>query len=65
MLTRDKAMRLYNSKSYEPSYVLTAMGIPVEKIENSVRVSWGSESDVEDVVTSFKELLMVARGLVF
>lgn len=54
-----------NSKSYEPSYVLTAMGISVEKIENSVRVSWGSESDFEDVVTSFKELLKVARGLVF
>ena len=34
-----------NSKSYEPSYVLTAMGIPTEKIENSVRISWGAESD--------------------
>ncbi|MFV0516391.1 MAG: cysteine desulfurase family protein [Aminipila sp.] len=54
-----------NSKSYEPSYVLTTMGIPVEKIENSVRVSWGSESDFEDVVNSFKELLTVAKGLVF
>lgn len=54
-----------NSKSYEPSYVLTAMGIPVEKIENSVRISWGAESDLEDVRNSFKELLMVAKGLVF
>lgn len=51
-----------NSKSYEPSYVLTAMGIPIEKIENSVRISWGAESDCEDVVTSFKELLAVAKS---
>ena len=51
-----------NSKSYEPSYVLTAMGIPTEKIENSVRISWGAESDCEDVVTSFKELLAVAKS---
>lgn len=51
-----------NSKSYEPSYVLTAMGIPTEKIENTVRISWGAESDCEDVVTSFKELLAVAKS---
>ena len=29
------------SKSYSPSYVLLAMGVPVEQIENSVRISWG------------------------
>lgn len=51
-----------NSKSYEPSYVLTAMGIPTEKIENTVRISWGAESDCEDVVTSFKKLLAVAKS---
>ncbi len=52
-----------NSKSYEPSYVLTSMGIPVEKIENSVRISWGAESNLVDVSASFKELLDVARNL--
>ncbi len=54
-----------NSKSYEYSYVLTAMGIPIEKIENSVRISWGAKSDFEAVKDSFKELLTVAKGLVF
>ena len=52
-----------NSRSYEPSYVLTAMGIPVEKIENSVRISWGPESNLENVRESFKELLTVAKAL--
>ena len=54
-----------NSKSYEPSYVLTAMGIPLEKIESSVRISWGANSDLGDVVDSFKKLLTVAKELVF
>lgn len=54
-----------NSNSYEPSYVLTAMGIPIEKIENSVRVSWGAESELGNVVDSFKKLLDVVKGLVF
>lgn len=54
-----------NSKSYEPSYVLTAMGIPLEKIESSMRISWGANSDLGDVVDSFKKLLTVAKELVF
>ena len=33
------------SRSYAPSYVLTAMGIPAELIESSVRISWGAETD--------------------
>ena len=35
-----------NSKSYKPSYVLSGMGIPVEKIENLVRISWGANFEV-------------------
>lgn len=53
-----------NSKSYEPNYVLTAMGIPIEQIENSVRISWGADADLESVKTSFKKLLSVAKELV-
>lgn len=53
-----------SSKYYEPSYVLAAMGVPIEKIENSVRISWGAESKLEDVRNSFKELLIVAKGFV-
>lgn len=53
-----------SSKYYEPSYVLAAMGVPIEKIENSVRISWGAESKLEDVRNSFKELLIVAKGFI-
>ena len=53
-----------SSKYYEPSYVLAAMGVPIEKIENSVRISWGAESKLEDVRNSFKELLIVAKRFI-
>lgn len=51
------------SKNYEPSYVLTAMGIPVEEIESSVRVSWGPDTDPDTFAAEFRELLMAARNL--
>lgn len=51
------------SKSYDPSYVLTAMGIPVDKIESSVRISWGPGVDKNGVVGNFKELLDVVKNL--
>lgn len=53
-----------SSKYYEPSYVLAAMGVPIEKIENSVRISWGAESKLEDVSNSFRELLIVAKRFI-
>lgn len=53
-----------NSNSYEPSYVLTAMGIPVEQIENSIRISWGPEISIEDLEESFGKLLENAKRLV-
>lgn len=52
-----------NSKSYQPSYVLSAMGIPTEQIENSVRISWGADSDREEVERNFASLLSVAKQL--
>jgi cysteine desulfurase len=51
------------SKSYAPSYVLTAMGIPVDKIEGSVRISWGPGVDRDEVIKNFKELLATAKNL--
>ena len=51
------------SKSYDPSYVLTAMGIPVDKIESSVRISWGPGADKNKIVDGFKSLLDVVRKL--
>ena len=53
-----------NSKSYSPSYVLSAMGIPEEDIESSLRISWGPETDEEEAEIAFDNLLSVAKGLV-
>lgn len=52
------------SKSYEPSYVLVAMGIPVEQIENSVRISWGAGVEKSAVLDEFCKMLDVAKSLV-
>ena len=51
------------SKSYSPSYVLTAMGIPTEQIESSIRVSWGHSTDMDEVVENFKNLLNMAEQM--
>ncbi|MGX8701601.1 cysteine desulfurase family protein [Caproiciproducens sp.] len=51
------------SKSYSPSYVLMAMNIPVENIENSIRISWGPETDLEQFQIEFTNLLNVAKRL--
>lgn len=54
-----------NSNSYKPSYVLTAMGIPIEQIENSIRISWGANINLEDIEENFGKLLEVTKSLVF
>lgn len=51
------------SKSYDPSYVLTAMGISVDKIESSVRISWGRGVQNKDILNNFKEMLRVIKKL--
>ena len=51
------------SKSYAPSYVLKAMGISTEKIESSLRISWGPETDYEDLKREFSKLLIIAHQL--
>lgn len=51
------------SNSYYPSYVLTAMGIPEDQIENSIRVSWGHGVHMEDVLSSFNGLIKVAKQM--
>ena len=52
------------SKSYDPSYVLTAMGIASEQSECSVRISWGPDTDHIQFVNSIRYLLEVAKKLV-
>jgi cysteine desulfurase len=51
------------SKSYDPSYVLVAMGIPTDKIESSVRISWGAGVEKDDVYKGFNKLLSTAKEL--
>ena len=51
------------SKSYTPSYVLVAMGIPTEQIESSVRISWGHGTNEEDILTGFHGLINVAKQM--
>ena len=51
------------SRSYDPSYVLTAMGIPVEKIESSVRISWGSGVNKRNILDNFKKMLSIIISL--
>lgn len=46
-----------------PSYVLTAMGLPLERIENSIRISWGPDTDINLLKTDFKKLIEVAKML--
>lgn len=48
------------SKSYSPSYVLAAMGIPEEQIECSIRISWGANTDIAEAVSGVKVLFSTA-----
>lgn len=54
-----------NSKSYNPSYVLLAMGVPENQIENSVRISWGHEVRVSDFEQAFESMIETAKKLVW
>ena len=52
------------SKSYDPSYVLKAMDIPIDKIESSVRISWGSGTNHNEIIDNFKKMLKIVKDLV-
>ena len=52
-----------NSKSYEPSYVLKAMGLKDDDLYDSVRMSWGPQTDPDAVEENWKKLLMVVKSL--
>lgn len=51
------------SKSYVPSYVLTAMDIKDEDIQNSVRISWGISTDPSIFRNEISKLLEIAKQL--
>lgn len=51
------------SKSYTPSYVLMAMGISEEDIECSVRISWGADTDPDELREKFVQFVEVAKQI--
>lgn len=51
------------SKSYSPSYVLAAMGMPMAQIESSVRISWGPDTLADYVTDNFRKLLKIAKEI--
>lgn len=52
------------SNSYAPSYVLSAMGISEEDIDQSVRLSWGRNISLNELQENFEKLLEIAKGLI-
>lgn len=52
-----------NSNSYKLSYVLEAMGIPEDDIRNSIRISWGANTDSKEFESEIKELFRIAKSL--
>ena len=51
------------SGSYEPSYVLLAMGFDRARAESSIRISWGRMLNEDDAAEGFAELVDAAMGL--
>ena len=51
------------STNYAPSYVLTAMGLPADQIESTIRISWGADTDIDLLKAEFSKLLAAAREL--
>lgn len=49
-----------NSSSYNPSHVLTAMGLNIEDIESSIRLSWGNN---DNIITNLELLIQTAKKL--
>ncbi len=54
-----------NSNSYKPSFVLEAMNIPTDKIESSIRISWGPQTQVDELAKLFGKMIKSAQKLAF
>ena len=51
------------SKSYSPSYVLVAMGVPAEQIDCSIRISWGAGTDETEMLYGIEKLINTAKSM--
>lgn len=52
-----------SSKSLQPSHVLTALGIPVERIHGSIRFTFGDFTTMEDTDYAVEQLKMIVARL--
>lgn len=52
------------SHDYSPSYVLTAMGLDEERISSAIRISWGANTDTDELAKRISELIEAARRIV-
>lgn len=50
-----------NSSSYKPSYVLSAMGLSLDRIESAIRISWGIDNSG---LGSIKKMLEIAVSII-
>ena len=50
------------SNSYSPSYVLVAMGMSEDDIDQSIRLSWGRNVDIESLKDNFEKMLEIVRA---
>lgn len=51
------------SKSYAPSYVLSAMGVPEAEIECSVRISWDPDTSAEELEKNLRQLIETGKQI--
>lgn len=51
------------SQNYSLSYVLQAMGLPEERIESSIRISWGADSNKKSVLENLEKMIKVAKDI--
>lgn len=51
------------SSNYAPSYVLSAMGVPTNQIESSIRISWGPKTNIDELTEGITQLLAVVKSL--
>ena len=49
------------SSIYQHSHVLSAMGLPDERIESAVRISWDADVDAEELLRGFSQILNAVR----
>ncbi len=52
------------SKSYSASYVLKSMGIPDNVINGAIRISWGHQSNIEEIQENIRKVLEFAYSMV-